>query len=175
MTLRSLRGINQNQRGFTLVELLVVIAITGFIVGPVTAAITQFSDINARSTAHMTAIKEVENGVHWIASDAQMAQTVGGELTAPGGLTLTWSNDWASTTDSVNYAIQSGKLWRSYSPNGGQPSSVVVVQYISSDPLMTYSQQPSAGVLNFKITVNVEGRRPASETRSFTIRLRSVQ
>jgi len=172
MTFRRLGQMNKNQRGLTLIEVLIVIAITGIIIGGITTAIFQVFDVSARSTAHMTAVKEVENAVHWVIRDAQVAQSV--NATAPSGfpLTLTWV-EWNNTSNNVTYSVQNGQLQRSYSVNGGQPSTTVVIPHLNPDSQMTNCQF-SSGVLAFKITAATDGSSPASETRSFKVVPRSA-
>ncbi len=173
MTFRRLGQMNKNQRGLTLIEVLIVIAITGIIIGGITTAIFQVFDVNARSTAHMTAVKEVEKAVHLITRDAQMAQSV--NATAPSGgfpLTLTWV-EWNNTSNNVTYSVQDGQLQRSYSVNDGQPSTTVVIPHLNPDSQMTNCQF-SSGVFAFKITAATGGSSPASETRSFKVVPRSA-
>ena len=166
--------INKNQRGFTLVGLIMAIAVTGVISGGVTMTIFQVFDHNARSTAHMTAVKQVEHAVHWISRDAQMAQIV--EPTAdPDGFPLTlswteWNDDDTKTENEVIYSIVGDELKRSHYVNPGEPSETlvetVVVSYINSDPDMTNCEF-SDGVLTFEITaaVGYGSSQEASETR----------
>jgi prepilin-type N-terminal cleavage/methylation domain-containing protein len=157
--------INRNQRGFTLVEVLIAIVIAGIIGSAVTMTIFQVYDSNARSNTHMKAVKEVENAIHYITRDAQMTQSI--NRTAPDGfpLTLAWV-EWDGTSRSVTYQIQDGQLQRIEASN-----TVVVAQYIDSGQT---SCVISGKTLVFTITVTVSGSKPASETRTFTIRPRSA-
>ena len=120
----------------------------------------------------MTAVKEVENAVHRIIRDTQMAQSV--NATAPNGfpLTLTWVA-WNNTSNNVTYSVQNGQLQRNYSLNGGQPTKTAVVPHINPDPALT-SCNFTSGVLAFKITATIGGSRPASETRSFEVIPRAI-
>ena len=76
MIFHRLGKLNRRQRGFTLIELLVALAITGAISGGITMSIFQTLDYSARSNARMVAIKQVENAIHHISRDVQMAQII---------------------------------------------------------------------------------------------------
>lgn len=173
MTIRWLERLHKNQKGITLVELLVVIAISGPITYALSASIFQLFSVNAANTAHMTAVHEVESAVHSIIPDAEMAQTVSGNLTDTNGLFLNWTNNWTNTVENVTYKVQDGRLARSYSLNGGLPNTTILMQNIDTSPSMTSSNSTSS-TISFKITATVSGFRTASETRSFSVVRRST-
>jgi len=183
--------VKKDQNGFTLLELLLAIAIAGIIGTGIVASIFQTYTGNAISTAHMTAVKEVETAVHWITPDAEMAQEefvdplddsiaiIGVDeddnISDSDGLRLAWSNPWARTRDEVIYVIQEdGKLTRTYThtdKDGNQNTTVsVVAKNINS---ADSSSEFSDGVLIFTITASTGSLRPASETRTFQVNLRS--
>jgi prepilin-type N-terminal cleavage/methylation domain-containing protein len=162
-----------SEKGFTLIELLVALAVTGVIAGIMGMAIFEVFDVNARSTARMTAVKNVENAVHWITRDAQMAQVVNTGLPSGFPLTLTWV-EWNDTSNNVTYSVQNGELQRAYALNGGQPNTTVVAQHLNNDSQLTNCQF-AGGVLTFRITTSLSGFRPTSESRSFKIFPRSTQ
>ena len=182
MKLHRLGLINKSQKGFTLIEILIVTAIVGLIGVGATMAIFQTFAVNALSTAQMTAVKDVENAVHWIISDAQMAQAelasgdegVSGALQT-NDLILRWSNPWANTSDSVAYTIQNGRLKRTYShtdkDGNTSMSEAVVAQHID---IASANSVFTNGVLTFDITAATGDFRPASENRSFQAVLRST-
>jgi len=120
--------INKNQRGFTLIELIVAVAITGFITGAITMSIFQVINIEARTSNHMTAVKEVQNAGFWVSHDGPMAQVVDDNPPAPAVLKLTWT-EWDNTVHEVTYTLQGTELWRDDTGSGQQ---MRVAQYIDS-------------------------------------------
>jgi prepilin-type N-terminal cleavage/methylation domain-containing protein len=171
--LQRLRAINRNQKGFTLIEVLVVVAITGMIGAGSAMAVTQVMTVNAASTNHVIAVKQVENAAYWITHDVRMAQIV--QPTGGSGfpLSLSWV-EWDNTTHQVSYAINNNELLRSSSINGTPPMQMAVARYISSDANST-SCQYANGVLAYKLTSLVTGFKQASETRMAQVIPRSAQ
>jgi len=166
MIFRRLGLINREQRGFTLIELIVAVAITGLIVGGITMSIFQVINIEARTSNHMTAVKEVQNAGFWVSHDAPMAQDVDTD-DDPGTpelelVTLTWT-EWNNTYHEVTYTLEGTELWRN---DGGQ--RMRVAQYIDSvscqrDPLDNRK-------LIFTVTATVGGGwQEASETRTYEV------
>jgi hypothetical protein len=147
--------------------------IGAIIAGGVGMATYEVFTINARSTSDMTAIKEVENGVHWITQDALMAQTVDASGTQGFPLKMYWIG-WDGTTENVTYTQQSGILRRTVWINGATTSQLSVARHISPSSGNT-SASFSGGVLNVKLTSAIGGFRPATETRSFQVIPRSSQ
>lgn len=165
--------IKRDQEGFTLIEVLVAVAITGLIVTGISAAIFHVMSINAVTANKITAVKQVENALHYIIRDGQMAQTI-----QPGGggtgfpLSLSWV-EWDSTRHDVSYTLDAGKLYRNHSTNGGALTSSPLADHINPEPELT-SCQYAGGVLTFKLTASVSGFRPASETRTIEVKPRTV-
>ncbi|HUV56563.1 MAG TPA: prepilin-type N-terminal cleavage/methylation domain-containing protein [Dehalococcoidales bacterium] len=146
---------HKEQRGFMLVELLVALAITGLIAGGITTAISQVFIFNMRSSAHMTAIKQVESVVHWISRDAQMAKTITADPGDTGfPLSLTWTDyGEGGAPQTVIYTIDSAGLWRDF--NG---QTMRVAQYI--DPATNCQLSPNKFTFAVTATVGIK-----SETR----------
>ena len=166
----------RSQKGFTIIELLIALAITSAIGGGISMAVIQIFDHNAQSTTRMIAVKQVENTVHWLNRDVQMAQVVAPTANPdPDGLPLTLSwVEWDNTENEVVYALASGELTRSYSIDGGEPNVRVVARYANPDSALTNCSLDGA-VLTFKITATVsEGSKSASESRTVDILARSA-
>jgi type II secretory pathway pseudopilin PulG len=169
--------IMQSQSGMTLLELILAIGIAVLLGGVVTMSIFQVWDVNARNTAHMTAVKEVENVLYWVTVDGQMAQSVPitSERTFP--MTLNWVNDYdsPSTTGEVTYGLTDGRLVRVYTPSTGTPVSTILAENIQSDMTSwSYTGNSTDGwAFYFKITSHVTGARSYTETRVLEILPRS--
>ena len=135
-TLRGVRLFHKSQRGFSLVEIALAIAVAGVITGGITMTIFQVFDANARTSNHMTAVRQVQNAGYWVSHDAQMAQDIvtGDDPATPGVtefLTLTWT-DWDGTVNEVTYTIVDSELKRSHSVNGDTETSIIA-EYIDPD------------------------------------------
>ena len=159
--------INKNQRGFTLIELMIAIAITGIITGGITMTIFQVFSGNARSSNHMTVVRQVQNAGYWISHDTQMAQNV---VPDPGDtgfpLTLTWS-DWDSgDVHQVIYTLLvNNKLQREHYTNLNLDATTIVAEYIDS-----ISCDFTGGVLTLTVTATLgTGSQEATETRVYEI------
>jgi large repetitive protein len=157
--------INKNQTGFSLIEVLVSLAITSILGAIITGSIFQLFSVNLTSNAHMTAIKEVENAVYWISNDSRMAQGVNTNNSSGFPLTLTWI-DWNGNSASATYSIANNQLQRSYSANGGQPTSTVVVAHVDSSQT---NCTITSGTFSFNIASTLGDYRSENETRSFNI------
>jgi len=161
---------NRSRRGFTLVELLVALAITSTVGSVVSTGIHQVFTNHARSTAHMAAIADVENAIHYLSRDVQQAQVLDLGASAGFPLNLTWV-DWGGVVNQVTYTIVGDELQRAYS-TGGAPTTRVVARHI--DPANT-ALDFQLGVFDFRITSWVGGTRPSTETRVGEIIPRSAQ
>ena len=174
MMFHSLKSINKNQRGFTLIELIVALAITALIIGGVVMGVFHIFNINALSSNHMKAVRQVQNAGYWINHDVLMAQSVAPALADPDGFPLyaSWENSWETTLHEVTYTLMSnGDLKRSYRLNGGDPSEIVVAQFINVDSLLTKCEfSVSGGKFVLKVTATVGSwPQPEVETRVYEI------
>jgi hypothetical protein len=125
--------------------------------------VLQVWTINASVGNRMTALKQVENAVHWLGRDAQMAQ-----YTTPAGasgfpLNLQWV-EWDNTDHDVTYSIVDGRLQRAESIDGLAPVAVVLASHIDSNAASTNCSYTD-GALSYKITSKINGFRSANEAR----------
>ncbi len=166
--------INRNQRGFTLIELLIAVGITGIITAAITMSIFQVYAGNARTSNHMTAVRQVQNAGYWISHDAQMAESVEPEAAPdPDGfpLTLTWTDRNGDEHKVVYTLLADNTLQRdhytNYDPvtNPDPDATSVVARYIDS-----ISCQFAGGKLVFTVTASVgSGSHERSETRTYEV------
>ncbi len=161
-----------------MIEMIVAIAISGAIGGGVLLSIYQVTSYQAMDKARMTCVKQVENAIHYIVRDAQMAQKV--EPADPDGfpLVLSWT-EWNKDNDSnieheVIYSIDNSELKRSHYVNPGEPSETqnIVARYIDSDSDKTNCDYAN-GVLSLELTAAITGfPKEVSETRTIEITTR---
>ena len=163
MKLDRLGLIRQQQRGLTLVELMIASALAGIVTVGITMLISNVFATSARTSNHMTAVRQVQHAGKQVSQDVLMAQTVDTESHL---LKLTWI-DWGGPENVVVYSItEDSKLQRSHAVNDGVPTVTYVAQYI--DPGET-SCSWNATKLVFRVTANVRGQ---SETRVYEVKPR---
>ena len=135
--------IHRNQRGFTIIELLIAFALTGIVAGATTTTIVQVLDGSARSSNHMTAVRQVQNAGYWVSRDAQMAETVVTTGATGFPLTLTWIEWDSGDAHQVVYSLvdMSGglkNLQRQHTCVAlGLDETGIMAQYIDPDPTKT--------------------------------------
>lgn len=166
------------QKGFTLLETLIALMITGIVAGGVIMVISGIITNNSRNLAHMAAIKQVENAVHWISRDVQMAQhiTIDGSGAFPLTFTCVWLN-WDNTSCQVVYTVDESGMRRDYTEqvNGVtvKNSNITIARNIVLDPAKTFCQY-SDSVFDLTLTAEVNNIPGSSETRVVSIRPRPV-
>ena len=106
----------RNQKGFVLIEMLIAIAISGLIIFGIVDTTIQILVINASDSSQMSAVKQIENAIHWIERDAQMAST---EWIYPKDSTVTsfplylqWTGFEDNYTHKITYISENGTLTR---------------------------------------------------------------
>ncbi len=83
--------LKRNQKGFTLIEVLVVVGILGAIMGVMAMTVVTIMIISPKSNDWVIALRQVQNAGYWISRDAQRAQNIDDDVTAPNFLILTWT------------------------------------------------------------------------------------
>lgn len=181
MILRKLGSIHRSQRGFTFIEMIIAIAISSAIGGGILLSIYQTSSYQAMDKARMICVKQLENAVHYIVQDAQMAQKVtvaGDDDNFP--LILSWT-EWDVTSPEyehvVTYTLKgsgSSELERqhlAYDISGSETKNElsVVARYIEPDSAKTNCGY-AGGVLSLGLTATITGfPKEISETRDVEI------
>ena len=174
---RSLKLLFKNQRGFTLIEVLVAMAISGLLGTGVVMASAQIFNVNGVGNARITAVKQVENAIHYLNRDVQMAQTVTPQGVSGFPLTLTWIS-WGSPTaippvppitEQVIYSLDNnGNLWR----NDGTTNTTVARQVTGANVTgnTDISLNPPKTWYTIQITTTAySGSKMDSETRKIDI------
>ena len=168
----------QGEKGFSTIELIVALFIIALIGSA--AAATTFQVINgtARSNAHMTAVRQIQNAGYWISHDAQMAESVVTDnLTHPDFLVLTWTEQDYSEDDpiyhSVTYFFEDlsdgiGKLKRNHWSSAGANEYTLIAEYVyydSGDPDNTSKTTYQKPVLTVQLTALFGDARECKEYR----------
>jgi prepilin-type N-terminal cleavage/methylation domain-containing protein len=164
------------QSGFTLIEMLLAIAITGIIITSISTIVVQTMTSSSTDRNRMQAVKQVENAVHWIDRDAQMANPSGWTNGLTPGTTfadllhLYWVDGTVNPSQihDVTYTLNpNGVLQRIDSETA---ENTVIANHISvfngiySDP-----NHDGNYVLTINITSAIEGFRGAQETRTLYV------
>ena len=173
MILHRLGLITKNQQGFTLIEVLVAMVVTGLITGGVTMAIFQVFAGNARTSNHMTAVRQVQNAGYWISHDTQMAQHVvaDDDLGTPVRelVTLAWT-EWAGDEHQVVYVLADNKLQRDHYTNRATNPTADATTFVANHIDNTNTSCVyDGGKLTLTVTASIGGFKPASETRVYEV------
>jgi prepilin-type N-terminal cleavage/methylation domain-containing protein len=149
--------------GFTLIELILAIAIAAVITGAITMTIFQVFSGSARTSNHMTAVRQVQNAGYWVSHDTLMAQKepviVKNDDDQLESIFLTWT-EWNGTVNEVTYTLEGAKLWRDYDGDGQRS---LIAQFINPDQT---SCVWDGNALTLTVTATV---REQTETRIYEV------
>jgi prepilin-type N-terminal cleavage/methylation domain-containing protein len=159
----------KEQQGFTLLEILIAIVIAGVLLSGVTMTTAQIFSTNARDTARMTAVQQVQSSVHWLSRDVQMAQNLQPSGSTGFPLQLSWVEWETNDVYNITYRLDQGNFIRGYSVNGGPVEESIKAHNINADAGKTYCSY-SGRVLTFSITASVPYRSTTvDETRKLEV------
>jgi prepilin-type N-terminal cleavage/methylation domain-containing protein len=182
--LKKLFLLYDRQQGFTLIELLIAIAILAVIGTVLATTVTQLFVVQAADKNHMEAVKQVENALHYINRDAQMAWP--SKITEDNGtsyprqfpLKLFWidytDNGTVHTVEYQLVTIDGIVNLQRIETVKGVDSTLNVAKYIDTDPTKSYVSFDNQ-VLTINLTASVNGLKSATETRSLQVQLRTTQ
>jgi prepilin-type N-terminal cleavage/methylation domain-containing protein len=149
--------IRRSASGFTLIELVMALAVSGILLSAISASLYQVFTNSQKNTAHMLAVKQVENAVHFLVRDVEMAQHVRTSGLDTGEvLELSWT-DWEAVETVITYSWDSTNhtLIRDHSRDGTSTTiayAVVNAPVISPQPFTASDQK-----LLINITCTVAG------------------
>lgn len=131
------------QNGITLIETMIALTITGVIASGVATTLYQLQGISNSHFAHVMAVNQVENAVHYINRDVQCSQTV--EPNSQAGshgfpLNLTWNSWDTNDINKVTYNLESDaplstyELTRQFQLNQDAATKSTLARFIISYP-----------------------------------------
>jgi prepilin-type N-terminal cleavage/methylation domain-containing protein len=179
--LLSLKRTCRAKRGFTMVEVLVAVIITAIIGGVLATSVVQMITVNVSNGNHMDSIKQVENALHWINRDAQMAKTITLDQNSISHfpLEISW-NSWDANPVTqvideyhVSYRIENGNLVRRYWMNDSAEAaatSLTVAYHVDTSAADKSYCSYSDGSLTVVLTSISNGFAGASETRTLHVK-----
>ncbi len=165
------KKLETDQKGFTLIEIVIAVAIAGLVVAAAAGAVVQLVQ-SADTTAHMLAVRQVQQAGYWLSTDALQAQNV--TDTPPTGapgfpLHLSWT-DYEGSGHNVTYAREAtDDLYNLMRSDGA--TNITVARYLTEST--TCSWNATAGLLTFTVEASVMGARgPETEMRTYEVKPR---
>jgi prepilin-type N-terminal cleavage/methylation domain-containing protein len=157
-----------DQSGFVLVEMLMAIAITALIIVGIVDITERTFVINAADNSQMSAIKQVENAIHRIERDAQMASAnliLSINPTLPNfPLNLQWTS-FDGVTHFVTYTLDNGVLNRTENASGNINETFICDNIIAADSNYTFNGK----ILEVNLKATVSDFRSATESRTLYV------
>lgn len=165
--------LHHRQSGFTLLEILIGITITGILAAVVGQSVSQMFIISASNSAHMTAIKQVENVIEIIRKDALMAQAVTPDPDANHFLRFIWTEWTENKQNQVYYSLVDNQLQRRVILtdkernviNDATTRLAGNIESIAINNKIGYN----GGNLTITVTARVKGFKSAWEVRTFEV------
>jgi prepilin-type N-terminal cleavage/methylation domain-containing protein len=137
---------HKDQKGFTMLELLIALALTGLITTGITMIISQTLTGSARSSNHMSAVRQVQEAGYWVSYYAYAAQdlTITGVSGFP--LTLRWVDFDENKRHEVQFILDSdssglrGEYYVDGDLNPAKTGKIPVFEFINPDKTKTNCQ-----------------------------------
>jgi prepilin-type N-terminal cleavage/methylation domain-containing protein len=172
--MKQLRKIINTQGGFSMIEMLVAIAISGLIIGLIVDVTAQTLVINAADNSRMAAVKQVENAIHWIERDGQMASSKSIDSTATQfPLELRWTGFENGYTHFITYDVNNGELSRhEVVKDISEPENKEVISETETficDNIVDAGYAFDGKILEVNLTAHVSDYRSATETRTLYV------
>ena len=182
---RRLIMLRRHQGGLTLVELMIAIVLVGIVTGAITMVISDVFSASARTSNHMTAVRQVQSAEYWLSRDIRQALAEKVDLSPTDGqlVVVEWPKFDEATkgwhTIIVEYILSDdGNLRRlEYTrlDSNSDPDLVadtIVAQHIDDDQtILRWNDSETLLVLRVKATVGVHSETQ-SETREYEIKPR---
>lgn len=161
----------KRQAGFTLIDLMLGLVISGILGGGIATLVYQIGSVNNTSNARLSSVSQVENAIHYINRDMQMAQKV--EADGIGyWLRLTWNTWEDNKTVQVVYSLSASELSRQYSLTGGTTQNACIANHITgiSAAAPDLNTSPPEKAWTIVLTaITSSGSKQATETRQMQI------
>ena len=159
--------------GITLLEVLIAVAISGLLGGGIVTALSQLENVNSIDNARMISVKQVENAIHYLNRDVQMARQV--QINGTGyWVRLNWTTWDSNQNNQVDYIYNATQetLSRSYTVDGGAATVSVVGNYITAvlATMPNGAATPPEETWTFQVTATAVSKlKQAAETRQIKI------
>ena len=167
------------QSGFVLIEMLMVIAISGLIIAGIVEVTVQTVVITAANNSRIAAVKQVENAIHWIERDAQMASSKSIEpsdsTVTDFPLELSWIHFEDNYTHFITYRLDNSVLIRREEvkditePENHELISDTVTVICNNVMASDSNYAFNAEILEVNLTVTVSDFRSATEARTLYV------
>ncbi len=142
---------------------MMVIVILALLTVGINQAIAHTIRIGSRGADSMTAIKQVEDGFHWVTIDAQQAQSIQPALDSGFPLKFSWV-EWDGTQHTVTYSFNGTQIER-HAVASTNVTDTVVARYIVTDASATRCRLTGNGTFNLpdiNDTFTITGGQSAS-------------
>jgi prepilin-type N-terminal cleavage/methylation domain-containing protein len=167
-----------NQKGFTLIELLIAIPLIAIVVAATTVVIIQVVQ-SMHTSAHMSALRQVETVGYWVSLDGLQAQNIKANNTTATGsehfpLNLSWV-DSEGNSHNVTYTREGpmNDLYQLQRSENG--TNTIVGQFLTANTTCGYNS--ATGNITLTVEARVAGaplRPQGQEIRTYEIKPRPL-